>query len=141
MCDVADSVHDTILDLSDPNIVLGPCKHYATEHLLKNSDLLAFKKKQSNQVSPGNASMTVSNASGGSADKGKHTLPPRLLLTQLTHTMLRAREATNNGESNSNGTSDTAQAIVIEDGDKGVTTDEDDDTELGACSTTLVYLH
>ena len=133
--------HNAVLDLSDPNIVLGPRKRRATERLLENGDPLALKKKRSDQVSPGDAGMTVSNASAGSADKGKHTLPPRPLSTQLTHTMPRAREATNNGESNGNGTSDAARAIVIEDGDEGVTTDEDDDAELGVCSTTSVYLH
>ena len=35
---------DAILDLSDPNIVLGPCKRHPTERLLENGDPLVCKK-------------------------------------------------------------------------------------------------
>jgi len=50
---------DALLDLSDPNIVLGPHKCRATEHLLENGNPLAYKK-----------SKAVSSAS---ADKDNHT--------------------------------------------------------------------
>lgn len=133
-----------ILDLSDPNIVLGPRKRRPTERLLENGDPLASKKLRKDNASPGNTGATVSNAS---ADKGKHTLSPIMLLpTQSPHTMPHAREATNDG------TSDVAQAIVVDDSDEercnegthgsdevdeGATTDEDDDAELGVYSITL----
>jgi len=101
---------NAILDLSDPNIILGPCKHRATEHLLENGDPLATKKKQSDKVSPGNvgdAGMTDSSAE------------------ETTGTLDVAA---------------AAQAITIEDGDEGATTDEDDDAELGVCAMQHVLL-
>ena len=65
---------DALLDLSDPNIVLGPCKHCATECLLENGNPLAYKK-----------SKAVSSAS---ADKDNHTSLSSLMLppTHPTHT-------------------------------------------------------
>jgi len=138
-----------ILGLSDPNIVLGPRKRRPTERLLENGDPLASKKIRKDNVSPGDTGATVSNTS---ADKGKHTLSPMLPPTQSPHTMPRAREATNDGESNSDGTSDVAQAIAVDDSDEeggdegkygsdevdeGATANEDDDAELGVYSITL----
>jgi hypothetical protein len=122
---------NAILDLSDSNLILGPCKHHPTEHLLENSDPLASKKQRKGNASPGDASVMVSNAS---ADMRKDTLSLMPPPTQLTHTTLLAMEATNK-----------AQTIIVGDeskdkGDKGATTDEDNDTELGAYFITLLYL-
>jgi len=104
---------NAVLDLSDPNIILGPHKCHATEHL-ENSDPLAAKKKQSDKVSP--------QSLGNVGDAG----------------------TTDSSAEETTGTPDVAaaaQAITIEDGDKGVTTDEDDNTELGACAMQCVLLY
>ena len=137
---------DTVLDLSDPNLVSGPRKRHPTEHVLENGDPLVYKKKKKDQdnVSTGT---TVSIAT----DKGSHTLssiplpPPQPPMNQ-THTMLNAGQSTNHAQSYG------AQAIMVDDSDdeeeshgadenKGVTTDEDDDAELCMCSITLVYFY
>jgi len=104
---------NAVLDLSDPNIVLGPRKRRATERLLENGDPLAAKKKRSDKVSP--------QSLGNVGDTG----------------------TTDSSAEETTGTPDVAaaaQAITIEDGDKGATTDEDDDAELGACAMQHVLL-
>jgi len=104
---------NAILDLSDPNIILGPRKHHATECLLENSDPLATKKKRSDKVSP--------QSLGNVGDAG----------------------VTDSSAEETTGTLDVAaaaQAITIEDGDEGAMTDEDDDAELGACAMQCVLL-
>ena len=132
---------NAVLDLSDPNIVLGPHKRRPTERLLENGDPLAPKKKRKDEASPGNTDMAVSNVS---ADKGKCTLSTTLQPTQLTqsHTMPCARKAVNNGE----------RASIIVDNkeengkgkhgsNEGETTDKDNDAELGVYSSILIYLY
>ena len=132
---------NAVLDLSDPNIVLGPRKRRPTERLLENGDPLAPKKKRKDEASPGDTNLAVSNVS---VDKGKRTLSTMLQPTQLTqsHTVPCARKAANNGE---------RASIIVDDeeengkgkhgSDEGATTDEDDDAELGAYSSTLIYLY
>ena len=135
---------DAIPNLSDPNIVLGPRKRRPTERLLENGDPLVCKKARRN------------------SNKEKHTLPsmpppthpmhtvpnPRWAtlssesMLPLTHPLCTTpnRQAIDHTESSDDGTSDGAQAIVVEDSDdmnndwgsdEGETTDEDDDAELG----------
>ena len=113
---------DAILNLSDPNIVLGPRKRYPTECLLENGDLLVCKKARY------------------SSNKENHATP----------TMPDPGQATDRADSSNGVTSDGAQVIVVEDSDEvksdrgsdggetagtdedeGETTDEDDDAELG----------
>jgi len=62
---------DAILDLSDRNIILGPRKCRATEHVLENRDPLACRKKRKEL----STDVTVSNAH---VDEGDHTLPSML---------------------------------------------------------------
>jgi len=134
---------DAILDLLDPNIILGPCKRCPTEHLLGNRDpLVCKKKKDQDGVSTG---MTVSSAT----DNGNHILSsmpplPPLLLTNQAHTALNAGQNTNHIQSHG------AQAIMVDndeeesleshgtDEDEGATTEEDDDAELCMCSNTWI---
>ena len=108
---------DAILDLSDPNIVLGPHKRHPTERLLKNGDPLACKKV-------------------------KHSLPsvPTPTPPTLVNTIPNPGQTTDQTESSDDSASGKDQAIVVDDSDKaesngegveGETTDEDDDTELG----------
>jgi len=108
---------DAILDLSDPNIVLGPHKCHPTEHLLENRDPLASKKVK----------YILSS------------MPTPTCLTP-THTMPSPGQTTNHAESSDDRTLDKGQAIVVEDSDgaesngemvEGKTTKEDDDAELG----------
>jgi len=106
---------DAILNLSDPNIVLRPCKRRPTECLLENWDPLASKKV-------------------------KYILSsmPTPTCLMLTHTM--PSPGQNHAESSNDRTSDEGQAIVVEGSDgvesdgetvEGETTEEDDDAELG----------
>ena len=131
---------DAILDLSDPNVVLGPHKRRPTECLLGNGDPLVCKKKKKDQgdVSTG---MTVSSAT----DNGNHILssmPPPL--TNQAHTALNAGQNTNHAQSHG------AQAMMVDndeeeslesDGDnedEGATTKEDDNAELCMCPSTWI---
>ena len=135
---------DAILDLSDPNVVLGPRKRRPTERLLGNGDPLVCKKKKKDQgdVSTG---VTVSSAT----DNGNHILssmplplPPSLM--NQAHTALNMGQNTNHTQSHG------AQAIVVDDDDeeslesngddedKGATTEEDDDAELCTCPSTWI---
>ena len=134
---------DAILDLSDPNVILGPRKRRPTEHLLGNRDPLVCKKKRKDQgdVSTG---VTVSSAT----DNGNHILSSMLplplpLLTNQAHTALNAGQNTNHAQSHG------AQAIVVDDDeeslesdgddeDEGATTEEDDDAELCTCPSTWI---
>ena len=129
---------DALLDLSDPNIVLGPRKHHATERLLENGDPLAYKK-----------SKAVSSAS---ADKDNHTSSSSLMPppTHPTPTVPDPRQTIKRTERSDDRASDGAQEIVVDsseesdsadDGtgsDEGGSTEEDDDAKLGACCITLV---
>ena len=141
---------DAILDLCDPNIVLGPRKRRATERLLENGDPLAWKKKKMAL----STDVTVSNTH---ADEGDHTsslTPPQ---PPLAHIAPNPRQATNLTESSDDRPSDKAPAIVVEDSneeassngsdkgrsdeggsDKGESTEEDDKAELSMCFVTLV---
>ena len=120
---------NAILDLSDPNIVIGPRKRRPTERLLENGDPLICKKA-----------------------RNKGTLDNRTLSSMLPPA--HPRQATNSTESThgDDTTSDGAEAITVDDkeeshgGDdsdkgsnKGEATDENDDAELGAYSITLVF--
>ena len=122
---------DACLDLSDPNIVLGPCKCHPTEHLLKNGDLL-FQKK----VRKVSAAVAVSNAL---ADTENHTfsslVPPPVPSTLIAApsgcptpasrptlaTQPRKMRTTDSAKSSDDddGTSDEAQVIMVEDDDEG----------------------
>ena len=137
---------DAHLDLSDPNIVLGPCKRRPTKHLLENGDLLSQKK-----VRKVSAAVVVSNAL---ADTENHTssslVPPPVPLTLIvapsacptpvSHPTLATQPrkmCTTDSAKSSNdddGTSNGAQVIVVEDDDEGgderEETDEDDDAKL-----------
>jgi len=106
---------DAILDLSDPNIVLGPRKCHPTEHLLENGDPLASKKV-------------------------KYILSsmPTLTCPMPMHTM--PSPGQNHAKSSDDRTLDEGQAIVVEGSDRAEsdgetvedeTTEEDDDAELG----------
>lgn len=108
---------DAILDLSDPNIVLGPRKRRPTECLLENGDPLVCKKV-------------------------KHALPSVPTPTPPTpvDTIPNSGQTTDQTESSDDSASGEDQAIVVEDSDEaesngegveGETTDEDDDAELG----------
>lgn len=134
---------DAFLDLSDPNIVLGPRKRRATECLLENGDPLAYKKNKADHVSTG---MTVSSAS---ADKDNHTLSSMPSQTHPTHTIPDPRQATKRTKRSNDKASGGAQSIVVEDSedgdegtrsdeDEGASTEEDDNAELGAFFFTLV---
>jgi len=130
---------DVVLNLSDPNIILGPCKHCPTEHVLENRDPLACKRVRKAQ---GPIAMTASNAH---TDKEDHTLSLTLLPTHLPHTVPNPKQATNNAERGNDHMSHGPQVIVVEDSasdegsDEGEATEEDDDAELGICSITLLY--
>ena len=120
---------DAIADLSDPNLVLGPCKCRPTEQLLENGDLLVCKKAR--------------NESGSMLPLSSLTHP-----THPTDAMPNPGQATNCAETRSsnchnNVTSDEGEVIVVNDSDdtdegesegetvEGESTDEDDDAELG----------
>ena len=132
---------NALLNLSDPNIILGPCKCHATECVLENGDPLILKKK--NAMPTG---ITVSSASTDKDKSDNYTLslmPP--LLTHLTHAIPGPKQATNYTEGCNNRASDRAEAIVVEDSsdegtgsNEGATTEEDDDTKLGMCCMVLV---
>jgi len=137
---------NALLDLSDPNIVIGPRKHRATECLLENGDPLVWKK---NKAVP--TGMTVSSASTDKDKLDNHPLSskPPPPLTYPTHTAPGPRKVTNCTEGGDDKASDRAQAIVVEDSsegesdegtgsDEGASTEEDDDTELGVCCVVLV---
>jgi len=133
---------DAILDLSDPNVVLGPRKRRLTERVLENGDPLAHKKAR--KVS---AAVTVSSNAPSHMESptSSSMLPPtRLTITapqsiRPTRPALAARPSSMHAaESGDGGTSDGAQAIVVEDSDDSgegsdekEATDEDDDAELG----------
>lgn len=111
---------NAILDLSDPNLVLGPRKRRPTERLLENGDPLVRKKAR--------------------YTSDQENQPLTLLPTHPTHTMPDPEQATDHAESSDSRTSDGTHAIVVEDSDdansdggsdKGETTDEDDEAELG----------
>jgi len=137
---------DALLNLSNPNIIIGPRKCRATERLLENGDPLVRKK---NKAVP--TGMTVISASADKDKLDNHPLSskPPLPLTHPTHTAPGPRKVTNHTEGGDDKASDGAQAIVVEDSsegesdegtgsDEGASTEEDDDTELGACCVVLV---
>ena len=133
---------DAILDLSDPNTVLGPRKRRPTERILENGDPLACKRVRKAQAS---TAMTISNACADEQDHTLSLMSPPTHLTSATCTTPTPRQATNHTNSNNDSTSDGPQAIVVEDSDgsegsdEGEVTDEDDDAELGMCSIGLFY--
>ena len=137
---------DAFLDLSDPNIVVGPRKRRPTERLLENGDPLACKK--------------VKKHAKDLENMEKHTplsMPPPTPVADATLAG-QARQTMHSAESTVDRARDEAEAIVVEDTDEenhsankggvqnddvdeGETTDEDDDSELGMCSITLIYIH
>ena len=126
---------DVLLDLSNPDIVLGPHKRCPTECMLENGDPLVCKRARKVHVS---TAETLTNASRDKENHGDR-LSSMAPSTQLTHQSC----PTNSTESGDDQTSDGAQAIVLKDsdeegsddkgdgGDLGEATDEDDDAELG----------
>ena len=137
---------NAFLNLSDPNIIVGPRKRRPTECLLENGDPLACKK--------------VKKYTKDLENMEKHTLLPMPPPTPVVDATLagQARQTMHSAESTVDGAHDEAEAIVVEDTDEenhstnkggvqnndigeGETTDEDDDSELGMCSITLIYIH
>ena len=135
---------DAILDLSDPNVVLGPCKCHPTKHLLGTRDPLVCKKKKKDQ-----GDMSTGIMVSSATDNGNHILssmppPPPPPLMNQAHTALNAGQNTNHAQSHG------AQAIMVDDDkeeslesdgndeDKGATTEEDDDAELCTCPSTWI---
>jgi hypothetical protein len=113
---------DTIHDLSDPNIVLGPRKHHLTERVLENGDPLACKKRRKVHVSTADVL----------ADKEKLTVDTTPQLSQSTC----PTNGTESGDDQPDQASDGVWAIVVDDSDdegsdEGEVTDEDDNAELG----------
>ena len=131
---------DAILNLSDPNVVLEPCKCHPTECVLENGDPLVCKRERKSHM------FTVSNAS---ADKKKltslmppsthlvHTTPPSSQTTQSTH-------PTDSAESSDGQASDGEVIVVNDSNEEGEVTDEDNDMELGTdpipCMTFVIDL-
>ena len=120
---------DAILDLSDPNIVLGPCKHHPTERLLENGDPLACKKARTD-MSTAMADLAVSRSS--SISRSVHTTPMPSS-SPLTC-------STDPAQSSDDQSSDGAQVIMVDDNsdeegsddsNEGEVTEEDDEAELG----------
>jgi len=130
-------------DLSDPNIVIGPRKHRPTERLLENGDPLACKKVKKNPKDLENVE--------------KHTLlsMPLPAPTHVAHAVpaMQAMQATHSAESTNARVRDEAEAIMVEDtdeekthgtdkgsvqDDEGVTTNEDDNSEMCMCPITLI---
>jgi len=103
---------DALLNLSDPNIILGPHKRCATEHLLENGDLLAWKKKKVDNASTG---MTVSSASTDKDKSDNHTLSSMPPPTHPIHTTPGPRQATSSVEGCDDRASKRAQVIEVED--------------------------
>jgi hypothetical protein len=114
---------DAILDLSDPNLVLGPRKRRPTERLLENGDPLACKKGRIH-VSATNVSADKENLTSSSPPID--TTPPSSQSTDLTDSTESGDDDTSNGD----------QAIVVDDSNEegsseGEVTKEDDEAELG----------
>jgi hypothetical protein len=118
---------DAILDISDPNIILGPYKHRPTEHLLENGDPFASKKVR----------MHMSTTVAVSKSLSSMPLSDCLILMPLSSP---STYPTDSAESNDDQSSDSAQAIMVDDdsneegsdnSDEGQATEEDDDAELG----------
>jgi hypothetical protein len=89
---------NTILNLSDPNIILEPHKHRPTECLLENRDPLIYKKAR--------------------YTSDQKNQPSTLLPTHPMHTMPDPGQAIDHAESNNSRTSDETHVIVIEDSDE-----------------------
>jgi len=155
---------DAFLDLSDPNIVLGPRKRRPTERLLENGDPLACKRVRTD--------MAVSDACPSTPSS---SMPPLARPGPIGRPMLQVTRRPNPRQaslsssmspptcpmpsptcqpnpSSDDGTSDGAQAIMVEESDESdkeeggdeasdeqEVTDEDDNAELGTWSITFVY--
>jgi hypothetical protein len=108
---------NAILDLSNPNIVLGPRKHRPTERLLDNRDPLACKKGRRVTVSDDSVNRDKLRPSSASP-----SMPPSSQSTALTDSAEDSHDkAIVVGDSNKEG-SERCESEV---------TDEDDDAELG----------
>jgi hypothetical protein len=109
---------DAIADLSNPYIILGPCKHCPTECLLENGDPLVYKKARDNSI------------------KENYTSSSMLTPTHLTHIVPNPECTTTDAVSSdcsNKRTSDDAHTIMVDDSDEAGSdgeTNEDDDTEL-----------
>ena len=111
---------DAVLDLSDPNIVLGPCKRRATKRLLENNDPLAYKK-----------SKAVSSAS---ADKDNHTslLSLMLPLTHPTPTVQDPWQTIKCTKRSDDRASDGAQEIMVDSSEESNSADNGTGSDKGA---------
>ena len=158
---------DAALDLSDPNVILGPHKRHPTERVLENGDPLACKRARQAKES---TAVTVSNARTDKEVRTVRTLtaipapthqpplpthqPPAPTHQPLppTHQPQRApnpRQATNDAEGSDDSTSEVImvkdsgsdeRSKGSDDADEGEETEEDDDGELGMCSITSPYV-
>ena len=138
---------DAILDLSDPNVVLGPRKCRPTEHLLGNGDPLVCKKKKKDQDDVSTGTMVSSTTDNGNYILSLMLPPPPLSLINQAHTALNVGQNTNHTQSHG------AQAIMVDDDDEesleshgtdedeGATTEENDNAELCTCSINLDYFY
>ena len=111
---------DAFADISDPNIIVGPCKCRPTECLLENGDLLVHKRARNANI----------NTSGASANKENLTVLPPSSPSSVPPSSQAGNQSDSNGghEGHDAPTSDNAQVIVL---DSDEETDEDDDSELG----------
>jgi hypothetical protein len=121
---------DAILNLSDPNIVLGPCKYHPTKCLLENRDPLACKKGRKVLTS---TDVTVSDGSVDTDKLKPSSTSPSIPSSSQSTSPTNSTEDTNN------------EAIEVDDdsndeGSEMEATDEDDDAELSTCLTTLDYI-
>jgi hypothetical protein len=124
---------DAILDLSDPDIILGPRKRHPTKRLLENGDPLACKKARRNQASIADVSdkEKLSLCSMPLSSHPIDTMPPPTLSTCPT----------NDTESGNDEASDGVQAIVVNNSNEEEATDKDDDAELGMCHSPALGRH
>jgi len=138
---------DAILDLSDPNVILGPCKYCPTECLLGNGDPLVCKKKKKDQDDVSTGTMVSSTTDNGNYILSLMLPSPPLSLINQAHTALNVGQNTNHTQSHG------AQAIMVDDDDEesleshgtdedeGATTEENDNAELCTCSINLDYFY
>ena len=111
---------DAFADISDPNIIIGPCKHQPTEHLLENRDPLVHKRARKANI----------NMSGASANKENLTvLPPSSPSSVPPSSHAGDQSDSDDGHEGHDAlTSDDTQVIML---DSDEETDEDDDSKLG----------
>jgi hypothetical protein len=124
---------DAILDLSDPNIVVGPRKRHTTKHVLENGDPLAHKKvrKESAAVTvSSDAPSHMENPTVSSMPPPTESTPRPTRPTLATRPSNMHAAVSADSDEGASESSDGARAIVVEDSDENAATDEDDDAEL-----------